>query len=296
MARLASALPQPVIVTAQGDKTMKEETYLNAKPTKQAVSFLRYKNRDEQPHISYRKQFSGSLLLSVQYRMHPSISAFPSAIFYDGLLSSPTFLSELRLFPHEINSVLPIENTSISVRFVNVGGRNNERQGQSVSLPRTPVLLNDMSANSSYRNEAEAHAVISFLKSFLRNNKGTTPLSIGIVTPYTSQVALLKSMMAHDSDFRSLAQSNPLAIEINSVDAYQGKERDLMIFSAVRSNRNGKIGFLKDWRRMNVALTRAKSALVVFGDMETLKTGDKHWEAFGNWCEGVGCVKEIESS
>ena len=72
--------------------------------------------------------------------------------------------------------------------------------------------------------------------------------------------------------------------------AYQGRERDLIIFSAVRSNRQGRIGFLADWRRMNVALTRAKSGLVVIGDAETLKEGDKHWNAFVHWCEGMGCL------
>ena len=58
----------------------------------------------------------------------------------------------------------------------------------------------------------------------------------------------------------------------------------------MRSNRQGRLGFLTDWRRMNVALTRAKSALVVFGDMETLRDGDRHWEAFADWCEKMGCV------
>ncbi len=76
---------------------------------------------------------------------------------------------------------------------------------------------------------------------------------------------------------------------VASYSAYQGRERDLIIFSAVRSNRQGRIGFLKDWRRMNVALTRAKSGLLVFGDSETLKEGDKHWSAFVKWCQDMGC-------
>ena len=74
--------------------------------------------------------------------------------------------------------------------------------------------------------------------------------------------------------------------------AYQGRERDLIIFSAVRSNRQGRIGFLSDWRRMNVALTRAKSGLVVLGDAETLKDGDRHWSAFVHWCEQMDCLVE----
>ena len=99
-------------------------------------------------------------------------------------------------------------------------------------------------------------------------------------------------MMAKDVEFRKVAQSFPHEIEVKSVDAYQGRERDLIIFSAVRSNRHGRIGFLKDWRRMNVALTRAKSGLVVFGDADTLKAGDKHWNAFVNWSEAVDCFMD----
>lgn len=81
-----------------------------------------------------------------------------------------------------------------------------------------------------------------------------------------------------------------------SNSAYQGRERDLIIFSAVRSNRHGRIGFLKDWRRMNVALTRAKSAILVLGDYETLKEGDRHWRAYIQWCEDMGCLVDSPST
>ena len=67
-------------------------------------------------------------------------------------------------------------------------------------------------------------------------------------------------------------------------------ERDVIIFSAVRSNREGRIGFLHDWRRMNVALTRAKSALLVIGDLETLSEANKHWAALHKWAAGARCV------
>jgi superfamily I DNA and/or RNA helicase len=64
----------------------------------------------------------------------------------------------------------------------------------------------------------------------------------------------------------------------------------VIIFSSVRSNRRGNRGFLTDWRRLNVALTRARTALLVVGDAETLADGDKHWAAFIKWCEGARCV------
>ena len=66
----------------------------------------------------------------------------------------------------------------------------------------------------------------------------------------------------------------------------------IILFSTVRSNRSGSIGFLTDWRQMYVALTRAKNSLIVVGDLECLEDGDKHWAAFGKCCRGVQCVVE----
>ena len=299
MSRLASTLHQPVIVTAQADKTLRDDRYLNALPTKQAVSLVRYKSRDARAHVSYRKQYAGSLLLSVQFRMHPSISAFSSAVFYDGLLSTPAFLAQHRPFPSALSEMLPSSHPEVGVRFVDVGGRNNERKGEkSFSSPAQQVAsATALPENTSYRNDAEAQEILMLLKDLLRaknesseRDSNAPPMSIGIITPYSSQVALIKSLMAADAEFRSLAIQSSNVIEVQSVDGYQGRERDLIIFSAVRSNRQGRLGFLTDWRRMNVALTRAKSALVVFGDMETLRDGDRHWEAFADWCEKMGCA------
>jgi len=73
-------------------------------------------------------------------------------------------------------------------------------------------------------------------------------------------------------------------IEVRSVDGFQGREKELIIFSAVRSNRQGRVGFLKDWRRLNVAITRARSGLIVIGDSRTLRH-DRHWSAFIEWCK-----------
>mmetsp|Transcript_31306 Transcript_31306/g.51686 ORF Transcript_31306/g.51686 Transcript_31306/m.51686 type:complete len:108 (+) Transcript_31306:1-324(+) len=101
--------------------------------------------------------------------------------------------------------------------------------------------------------------------------------------------------MEEDKEYQKLAAKLEEAVEVKSVDGYQGRERDVIIFSAVRSNRSGNIGFLTDWRRMNVALTRAKNALIVVGDLKTLGEGDRHWAAFGKWCRGVKCVIEQKS-
>ena len=255
MSRLASTLPSPVTVTAQKDNTPLENRYLETKSMRQAVSKVA---ANKATNVSYRKLYAGSLLLSVQYRMHPSIAAFSSGIFYNGLLSSPRFLNSARKFPHHLSTKLyPSSSADVSVRFVHVGGRNNESKGSLKSggedLPAFSSSVAVDPTNKSYRNEAEANEVVQMLISLL-SEESSFQGSIGIVTPYSSQVALIKTMMAKDGEFRKVAQSFPHEIEVKSVDAYQGRERDLIIFSAVRSNRHGRIGFLKDWRRMNVAL------------------------------------------
>jgi hypothetical protein len=71
--------------------------------------------------------------------------------------------------------------------------------------------------------------------------------------------------------------------EVRSVDGFQGREKDIILISTVRSNREGKLGFLRDWRRLNVAITRAKTALIVVGDSKTLSR-DKYWKEFILWC------------
>jgi superfamily I DNA and/or RNA helicase len=249
MGRLAASLPQPVIVTAKTDKTPKEERYLNLKLTKQAVSLVKRRGGEE-GRISYRKKFSGSLLLTVQYRMHASIAAFSSAVFYDSLLSTPESLTGLREFPYALAEILPLYDRTHNVRFVNVGGRHNEERDRKFSTVRplrtdTSSLLAD--GNTSFSNSAEALQILHLLKGMMMNEM-MEPVSVGIVTPYSSQVILIKSLMASDPEFRSLLADSNVTIEVNSVDAYQGRERDLIFFSSVRSNRLGNIGFLRDWR------------------------------------------------
>jgi superfamily I DNA and/or RNA helicase len=118
---------------------------------------------------------------------------------------------------------------------------------------------------------------------FLNLTKFTNSLQI------LFQVQLIKSMIASDGELRDRLMKRPITIEVKSVDGYQGRERDVIIFSTVRSNRHGRIGFMRDWRRMNVSLTRAKSALLVVGDLDTLAI-DKHWGAFLQWATGARCL------
>merc|ERR1712146_731620 len=94
---------------------------------------------------------------------------------------------------------------------------------------------------------------------------------------YTTSLPMSSSEQLQRS--RNIFKSDTLwdELEIQSVDSYQSREKELILISAVRSNPNGKVGFLADWRRLNVAITRAKRGIIVFGDPRTLKN-DIHWE------------------
>jgi hypothetical protein len=295
MERLAATMPAPMVNT-KTDQTQMNSNYLNDLAIKQARSLMRsFSNGQDQ--MVYRKRFAGSLLLGIQYRMHPSIAAFSSALFYDSMLATPEFLAALRPFPRILNKLMPCGNPDIGVRFINVGGRCNEKRGEANKFTRTvsthvsPTIQED---STTYSNEAEAVRVVALIREIMKSSDPSdsmSPKTIGVVTPYNGQVQLIKNKLAADSDIAAmLLPDSKMTIEVKSVDGYQGRERDVIIFSTVRSNRRGNIGFLTDWRRLNVALTRARQALLVIGDIDTLAEGDKHWAAFYKWCQGVRCI------
>lgn len=289
MERLAATLPHPGVIPPFDESMSKDDSFLDSLPIKQAVSFLRSQSKDKYQR-SYRKVYNGSILLSVQYRMHPSIAALPSALFYNGLLSTPDFLAQKRQFSRAVAENMPCGSDGLAVRLVDVGGGNGERQGIPSRLKESgtaPQVAGDGNEQKSYWNELEAERVVALVKEVLVD---TDVSSIGVVSPYNGQVQLIKSLLASDTDVKELLAKHPASIEVKSVDGYQGRERDIIIFSTVRSNRNGRIGFLHDWRRMNVALTRARSGLIIIGDFDTLSSANHHWGALRKWASGARCV------
>jgi regulator of nonsense transcripts 1 len=99
-----------------------------------------------------------------------------------------------------------------------------------------------------------------------------TPEDIGVISPYAGQVRLIRSMI--DDVIEGL--------EVKSVDGYQGREKEIIVLSTVRANDAGKVGFLSNYRRLNVALTRAKRGLIVIGDDRTLRN-DPTWASWLDW-------------
>ena len=198
-------------------------------------------------------------ILKTQYRMHPCISEFPSARFYDGLLENGVSAEE-RLAP--AGFIWP--NWDLPIAFIPID-----------SIEGTDV------ENASRYNLDEAAKVVELVKKLLE--AGDISLNeIGIITPYNGQVRLLTD---HFDRLGGMGIDEPFSgLEIRSVDGYQGREKEIIIFSTVRANDQGELGFLTDQRRLNVALTRAKRGLIIVGNPQTLKR-DETWKSWLEWIE-----------
>jgi AAA domain len=226
MERLAALLPHPSVrLSAPSHQSDQKDAieYLDSLPIKQARSHLRTMDRER--ITSYRKRYGGSILLSVQYRMHPSIAAFPSAIFYDGLLSTPAWMTDARAFPMALRKLMPCADPSLCVRMVDVGGRGNERRGNPSLERTTRSTLVGVDEQTSYWNEPEAQRLVDLVKELLvASDPGIQ--SIGVISPYNAQVSLIRSMLETDAEIQALLQRKNApcpTIEVKSVDGYQGR-------------------------------------------------------------------------
>ena len=110
---------------------------------------------------------------------------------------------------------------------------------------------------------------------------------IGVVTPYTAQVRMLTDLFDEGGGLDEGGRFHGL--EVRSVDGYQGREKEVIVFCTVRSNPKGEIGFLSDRRRLNVAITRARRGLVMVGHPQTLRR-DGTWRAWLDWAEELGLM------
>ena len=227
MERLASILPAPHARSAS-DTTPKDTSFLAALPMKQCRSLLHALEKNEGDHhrsVSYRKRYAGSLLLSIQYRMHPSIAAFPSAIFYDGLLATPEFMRGTRHLPQSLQDLFPCpsgDENAVSFRWINVGGKNNERRGSLSGLASTSFGSSPESVEeqTSYLNEPEAAQAMDILENII-SLKDPAVKTIGIISPYAAQVQLIQSLLRDNPALQNKLEAANVELEVNSVDGYQ---------------------------------------------------------------------------
>jgi superfamily I DNA and/or RNA helicase len=183
------------------------------------------------------------VLLEEQYRMNKEIMGFSSQQFYEGRLQAHASVANRLLF----------ENDS-PLLFIDTAGCGYEEQQEGTST----------------YNPEEARFLLKHLDNLMQQvgvlDAGKKLPSVAVISPYKHQVAVLKELVEGTASLLPFAQ----AIQVNTIDSFQGQERDIVYISMTRSNSEGTIGFLSDIRRMNVAMTRARKKLVVIGDSATL--------------------------
>ena len=197
--------------------------------------------------------------LNVQYRMHEAIMGFSNEQFYNNKLVADETVKQHQLAVYAGKPVV----------FIDTAGCGFEEKINPEFLSRY--------------NPDEFQILCEHLYLLLaayEEHQEALP-SIGIISPYREQVIYMKNHMETDERLAKL----PLVI--NTIDAFQGQERDLIYISLVRSNGKGEIGFLKDYRRMNVAMTRARKKLIVLGDSATIGM-DQFYSDFLDYCDKVG--------
>ena len=201
-------------------------------------------------------------LLKVQYRMNDDIMKFSSDWFYHGQVESDDSVKH--------RSVLDLEHPIQWIDGNEMLQQVNEelKDEEKLNIDFTEQFIGE---NHGRINKAEAELVLSTLNNYI-NKIGkerflAERLDVGIISPYKVQTQYLRQQIRKREEFRPFRQ----VISVNTVDGFQGQERDIIIISLVRSNDNGQIGFLSDLRRMNVAMTRARMKLIIFGDKATLQ-------------------------
>ncbi len=201
-------------------------------------------------------------LLKVQYRMNDDIMKFSSDWFYHGAVESDESVKHRSVLDFE-HSIQWIDGNEI-LQQVNEDLKKTER----LEIDFTEQFIGE---NHGRINKAEAELVLSTLKNYIdkigKERFLAERLDVGIISPYKVQTQYLRQQIRKREEFRPFRQ----VISVNTVDGFQGQERDIILISLVRSNDNGQIGFLSDLRRMNVAMTRARMKLIIFGDKATLQ-------------------------
>ena len=191
-------------------------------------------------------------LLQVQYRMNDAIMRFSSDWFYGGKVESAPQTAHRGILDYDI----PME--WIDTSEMEVG-------------PDEPSFHEQFIGESFGRiNKGEAQLTLNTLRDYYakigKQRVLDEQIDVGVISPYRAQVQYLRGLIKRDSFFKPFRH----LVTVNTVDGFQGQERDIILISMVRANDDGQIGFLRDLRRMNVAITRARMKLIILGNAATM--------------------------
>lgn len=215
-------------------------------------------------------------LLKIQYRMNDEIMRFSSDWFYGGKVESAPQIKYRSVldYDHPITWI----DTSNEENQITIEGEDAPEDSASTSSSVSAANLNsDLNFKEQFVgesfgriNKAEAElTLLTLAEYFTKIGKQRVleeRIDVGIISPYRAQVQYLKKLIKKYEFFKPYRR----LISVNTVDGFQGQERDVILISLVRSNDEGQIGFLKDLRRMNVAMTRARMKLIILGNKDTM--------------------------
>ncbi|TRY71725.1 hypothetical protein TCAL_00281 [Tigriopus californicus] len=211
--------------------------------------------------------------LNTQYRSNALIAQWSSQEFYHNQVLSHASVANQLL--EDLPHVRSTTETSTPLLFIDTSSRQDRHETKLTDLAEDDE-------NSSILNREEAALVDQLVRKYL--SLKVDPYDIGIITPYWNQVMLLRSLI--------WTNKRRQKIEIRTVDGYQGREKELIIMSFVRSNAEHDVGFLRESRRVNVSITRAKRACILVGDASTLKI-DPALANFISFCEDKNALLPV---
>jgi predicted DNA helicase len=253
-----------------GDHKQLPPTILNREAAEQGLRYSLFERLARHHETDPDAPDTVRSLLRIQYRMHEAIMRFSSRTFYDDRLEAAGAVRRHTL------ADLGVEATALP----------SERR--SILDPDAPLVFVDTSpadapetqraGSHSRENPREADLVARLATDLLA--AGVPPAQIAVISPYDDQVDRIEETLDADG------------LEVDTVDGFQGREKEVVLVSLVRSNDAGRIGFLDEPRRFNVALTRARRKAVVVGDASTVTTGDV-FEAFGRHVEHHGRIVRL---
>ncbi|MCK8621552.1 AAA domain-containing protein [Prevotella sp. E13-27] len=214
-------------------------------------------------------------LLTMQYRMNEEIMRFSSDWFYDNMVQSAPEVKYRSILDLDLpmtwvdSGELRVESLEFATAIDGKSEQRTEMNSEQRAVANSKLSTIN-STLGSISNASEARLTLLALRAYYemigKERILSERLDVGIISPYRAQVQLLRRMVKKEEFFKPFRS----LITINTVDGFQGQERDIIVISLVRSNDEGQIGFLRDLRRMNVAITRARMKLIILGDRSTL--------------------------
>lgn len=211
-----------------------------------------------------------SAILKVQYRMNKELMEFPNKEFYENQLKTESLISNISL--KDLNKKEDLkENKKSKAKINKTIAKHFKGLEKTLNNNDQSILFVDTSEfekhgeerlkdSKSIRNKTEVEIIQLIIDNYMKT--GFSNRDIGVISPYYDQVDLLKSKLKD--------------MEVKTVDGFQGREKEIIIISTVRSNEEGNIGFLTDLRRLNVAITRGKRKLIIIGNSYTLKSNETY--------------------